>query len=162
MFQDGPGEFPDSLITAEWDNSTWCYYRAWAVTRATGRIPLNMFCAEGLPQFMSTCPLCGAPEADLRHVLLVCPCTHDLYVEWQGITSNSFVDRSIMHWTSLLEIVFSGRLAPDGDMNLTGSRIRFVGKVCQRVANASNVASNLDPSIDEFITNAMNMAHEAP
>ena len=96
------------LLSPEWDNMTWCCYRAWAVARATGLLPLQVFSAGELPRELESCPLCGRPSADLEHILLNCKGTSDLFIEWRVAAGTDLHSRDKLHYTALLDAVFTG------------------------------------------------------
>jgi len=151
-FQQSLDSFPAALITADWDANTWRLYRAWAVVRATGRIPLQVFNAGDLPTYMDTCPLCQQPVADIQHFLAVCTGTRDLYSQW---VANSNWHHRPSNWTDLGARLFTGRLAPDtDDGDCARNRINFVGRVCRRVASTVVQNTTLETAVDAFISAA--------
>ena len=148
-FQHSLDSFPTALITADWDADICRLYRAWAVVRATGRIPLQVFNAGELPTYMDTCPLCQQPIADIQHFLAVCTGTRDLYSQW---AANSTYHQRPSNWTDLGAKLFTGRLAPDtDDSDCARNRINFVGRVCKRVASSITQNSILEAAVDAFI-----------
>ena len=53
----------------------WRFFRWWCLARLTLGIPLVGAEGGDIAQVVRPCWLCGAPSADLAHVLTVCPFT---------------------------------------------------------------------------------------
>ena len=133
-FQPVLNTFPESLLCSEWPETARKHYCAWAVTRALGRIPLQVFHIGGLPNFCDTCPLCGDEYADVHHCLAICTDTRDLYVRW---ALDSKLEPHHSDWEILQHKIFSGRISARGeDLSLAAARINFVGSVFERISNA--------------------------
>ena len=86
-FQPGFDCFPDTLLEPDSPQVDKRHYQAWAVVRALGRIPLQVFNVGGLPRIQASCLLCGRPEADVVHFLHVCPGVADLRAKWLKTSS---------------------------------------------------------------------------
>ena len=64
--------FAPGLSWASWGSTTWRCFKTWCAVRASGGMPLSIWGAAGLVFTVPYCPLCGAPEADLEHVVAAC------------------------------------------------------------------------------------------
>ena len=138
-FQSSLDALPPSFLQFSWDALTWAYYRTWATVRATGRIPLQGSFAGDLPYTLATCPLCRSPAADVPHFLAFCQGTRDLYNVWAAAAGASPMEDD---FSKLLFLLFAGRMGyPRSDEVLTTARVRFVGAVFHRVADATKQQS---------------------
>ena len=148
--------FPDELLNVNWGPNTWYHYRAWAVVRATGRLPLRIFgdVDEGFPVSLEPCIHCGADLVDVRHLLAHCPATFDAYITWWSASGRQGKPGNRLPWHLLRMELFAGRLGylttnPDEG----ASRIQYVGSVCKQLVVARN-ARRLDNSIDQLLQSA--------
>ena len=122
---------------------------------------MRLFGAGDLPQSILPCLLCGAPEADLQHLLLRCTGTRDLYVSWLATRQmgSSLPAAEDTQMPDMLSLLFEDRL--DGhDLVRTGARINHVGRVCYSVASAFRADTNWQQPIDEIVSDAMALAKE--
>jgi hypothetical protein len=124
--------------------------------------PLQVFTAGELPRALDSCPLCGRPNPDLEDILLNCNGTSALLNEWRMVEGMDLHRWDRMHYTVLLDALFTARLSHESDMGVSAVRIHFVGGSAHRLATASHSATTLEMSIDRFITNTMDMASEQP
>ena len=67
--------FSPGLVWAPWGPTTWRFFRAWCVARATSCLPLPLWECGRLVSSLPVCPLCGGLDADLVHILAICPNT---------------------------------------------------------------------------------------
>ena len=133
-FQPDLDEFPPLLFNPEWSMETWQLYRAWAVVKVMGRIPLQVFEVGELPRFLEPCPFCQDAVADVHHFLMICTSMRDLFYQWVNVAR---IPLSQLDWAALQPRLFAGRLAPGYDDVAHGhARINFVGSVFKRVAVA--------------------------
>ncbi|CAK0861875.1 unnamed protein product, partial [Prorocentrum cordatum] len=72
---------------APWGRTMWRFYQAWALARASGRMPVEVWLAEGVAAVPLACPLCAAPAPEgctlvecLGHLLSACPAVAPLRV----------------------------------------------------------------------------------
>ncbi|CAK0829238.1 unnamed protein product [Prorocentrum cordatum] len=72
---------------APWGRAMWRFYQAWALARASGRMPVEVWLAEGVAAVPLACPLCAAPAPEgctlvecLGHLLSACPAVAPLRV----------------------------------------------------------------------------------
>ena len=70
--------YPLGLLWAAWGPTTWRFFRAWCVARATGRIPLGLWDCGQLVRVLDVCPLCGMPDVGLLHIVAICAHTGQL------------------------------------------------------------------------------------
>jgi hypothetical protein len=70
----------DELRWASWGKTLWRFHRAWAAARVTGGFPWSVWGIRvaSTPQRLPRCPLCGASEVGLQHVLVDCGGTASL------------------------------------------------------------------------------------
>ena len=109
-----------------------------------------------LPYTIAPCPLCGAPTADVLHLLLRCSANSDLYKAWAARTGTGSAHLDDQHLCNLL---FAGRLGhpqPDGDK--AAARVCFVGEAFQRVAKAMSNEAQSQAFMDTPITQAASSA----
>ena len=158
MFQPNLIPCPDSLLNPNWDRTVWKCYRPWAVVRALGKVPLQVFEAGDLPLYMEHCPLCGAPLADMAHLLCICPGTRDLFGQWLVDTREPETEIS---WPKLQEKLFSDWMAREKDSAFAAARIIFVGSVCRRVASHLGHEVHTERSVDSYIQLAVEEARQA-
>ena len=74
------GPLSPGVRWAPWGRTMWRYYQAWALARASGRLPVEVWVDEGGAAPPSACPLCAAPAPVgctlvecLGHLLSACP-----------------------------------------------------------------------------------------
>ena len=63
---------PWSLLVAPWGRTMWRFCRAWCVATLSGGLPLALWGKDEVLLSLAACPLCGAPSADLVHILERC------------------------------------------------------------------------------------------
>ena len=125
------------LLDLDWGPRTWKHYRAWFSVRATGRIPLCLFDCGDMVRFLPACPLCGLVDADIAHLLSVCPGTCDLYASWSNSALVSAPIGARLMWPQLRELLFGALCPPNRcPMLLMQSRVQFVGGVIACVASS--------------------------
>jgi len=126
--------FADSLLYADWGVSTWKFYRAWAAIRVLGRWPLAVFGAGDTPRCLDACPLCGAPDVEISHLLLSCDSCYDLRTIWLETSPLNRFDAVSLTW-DLLRLTLFGSV-DNGDFTQTAASIRFVGQCPLRAASS--------------------------
>ena len=137
-FQQSMAEFPDALLDSDWGHETWDLYRAWAVTRALGRLPLQVFGLIGLPTSLSICPMCSHLHADVEHILTVCSGTQLLYLEWAEVSGQCQPLLPRLPWPALRMELFADRISFLELRPASGcARVRFVGHAMKALANAT-------------------------
>jgi len=158
-FQPSPECLPAVLLELDWGTETWYFYRAWAVTRVLGRLPLTVFGGDDTPSSLCTCPLCGLNTVDVVHFLHACPATWDLYTEFCISMGIDFSSGQRLRWTRLRLELFADRVGFLSTVAVEGAaRIGYVGKVMQRVAKLLVVAGH---DIDELLAAAAAATPEA-
>ena len=153
-FQHQLSEFPQELLEVNWGPNTWYYYRAWAVARATGRIPLRVFGGNGLPRSVESCVMFGASSVDIEHLLAHCPATYALYVKWWSSMGRSGLPSTRLGWPLLKMELFAGRLSfltasPDEG----ACRILYVGAACKQLVDVQR-SLQLGQEISKLIVGA--------
>jgi len=153
-YQPDIARFPDELLEVDWGAETWTFYKIWAVVKAFGRWPFLLLNCGELPRLLSHCPCCGAPSADIIHLLSDCPATWSLYAEW-AVSAGYAVDSGArLPWSVLRLDLFANRVAflyPDCKEGQ--GRIIFVGKAISLAASCFS-SSKLEADIDVLLHSA--------
>ena len=146
--------FPDFILELDWGPDTWYFYRAWAVMRATGRLPLHVFGGTGLPTSLELCPLCEGGCLVAEHLLCECPQTSDLYGNWWMATGHPGPAVPRLPWSQLRMELFAGRASfMEANPREGAHRILYVGTACKRIVIALREAV-LSQDVDELIRSA--------
>jgi hypothetical protein len=157
-FQHQLSEYPQELLEVNWGPNTWYYYRAWAVVRATGRIPLRVFGGIGLPRSCEPCVLCGATSVDIEHLLTHCPATYALYAKWWSSMGRSGLPSARLDWPMLRMELFAGRLGFLTSSSDEGAvRILYVGAACKQLVDAQR-SLQLDQEVSQLLVSAESVA----
>ena len=120
----------------DWGPDTWRHYKAWSVIKVLGRWPLQVFGVGDLPRTLIACPCCRVPAVSVVHMLMECPATWDLSKTW-AVSSGRSSNSQRLSWSLLRLELFADRISFATDMDSEGaSRIRFVGKASELIANA--------------------------
>ena len=77
-FQRGFAIPGSGLLLAIWHDEDWAKLKIWSVTRVLGRWPLALFGIDWMPVSLERCPYCGSGNADVLHILTLCPDTASL------------------------------------------------------------------------------------
>ena len=124
-FQEPFTKLGDELLLADWNSQEWDMYQVWALTRATGRIPLPCFGGDSFPTLLDQCPLCGAMHADLCHLLFKCEsCTFE----------RSLLRYKSTSWSLFRSFLFAGDAVFDDD-GRPATRIRYVYDVMEMLSH---------------------------
>ena len=67
--------FSPGLLWAPSGGTTWRCYQTWCAVRVSGGLPLSLWGSGSLVFTLQYCPLCGALDVGLEHVLVECPGT---------------------------------------------------------------------------------------
>ena len=122
------------------------------MARLSGRWPLAVFGAGTLPRNLDCCPLCSASQADICHLLLVCPGTTAAREDWSSTALPGGTSVSHLTWERFRWELFSFPSASD-TLHMVAAHIKFVGSACEAAAKA--MLEQLDnDSIRDFILEA--------
>ena len=153
-FQHGLCEYPQDLLRVNWGPDTWYFYRAWAIVRVTGRLPLQVFGGDGIPLECTPCELCGAASVDIAHLLGECAATFNLYLEWWSGSGHRGLPAGRLDWPSLQMELFADRVSFVTASTEEGAcRIRYVGAACKKLAVAQR-DKQLDGCIENLLSGA--------